>query len=93
LTDSRKMSRSSIAAQGAEGGGQVLKRILLVVALAAAALAGCVDDDRGEAKKLMAGAAEEVESYRFEIEMDQTVEDRNFRGPGSREAVGRGSQP
>lgn len=85
MTDSRKMSRSSIAAQGAEGGGQVLKSILLVVALAAAALAGCVDDDRGEAKKLMAGAAEEVESYRFEIEMDQTVEYRNFSGQGSLE--------
>jgi len=67
-----------------------MKRILLVLALAAvAAFAGCIGDERGpsggEVKESMAEAVSDLESYSFEIDMDQTVEFRNFEGEGSLE--------
>jgi hypothetical protein len=64
-----------------------MKRILLVLAFAAAAFAGCIGNEPlpsgGEVKERMAEAVGDLESYRFEIEMDQTVEFRNFEGEGS----------
>jgi hypothetical protein len=63
-----------------------MRRILLVLALAAAAFAGCIGDrpiSSGEVEARMAEAAGDLESYRFEIEMDQTVEFSNFDGNGS----------
>lgn len=64
-----------------------MNRILLVLAFAAAAFAGCIGDEPlpsgGEVKEEMAEAVGDLESYRFEIEMDQTVEFRNFEGEGS----------
>ncbi len=66
-----------------------MKRILLVLALAAAAFAGCIGDEPlpsgGEVKERMAEATGDLESYSFEIDMDQTVEFRNFEGEGSQE--------
>ncbi len=66
-----------------------MKRILLVLAIAAAAFAGCIGDERGpsggEVKERMGEAVGDLESYWFEIEMDQTVEFRNFEGEGSLE--------
>ncbi|MDI9398637.1 MAG: hypothetical protein QM433_03660 [Euryarchaeota archaeon] len=62
------------------------KRILLVLALAAAAFAGCIGDrpiSSGEVEARMTEAAGDLESYRFEIEMDQMVEFSNFDGDGS----------
>jgi len=65
-----------------------MKRILLVLALAAvAAFAGCIGNEPmpsgGEVKERMAEAIGDLESYRFEIDMGQTVEFRNFEGEGS----------
>jgi hypothetical protein len=63
-----------------------MKRILLVLAMAAAAFAGCIGDEAvpgGEVGARMGVAVGGLESYRFEIEMDQAVEFRNFEGNGS----------
>lgn len=69
--------------------GSLVKRILVLVALAAVALAGCVERESAptedEVRGMMAEAVGDLESYRFEIEMDQTVEYRNFSGEGSLE--------
>jgi len=71
------------------GEGNIMKRILLVIAMAAAAFAGCIGEERspsgGEVEARMATAVADLESYRFEVEMDQTVEFRNFEGEGSQE--------
>ena len=70
------------------GEGDEMKRILLVLALAAAAMAfaGCIGEEAisgGEVDARMAKAVSSLESYRFEIEIDQTVEFSNFEGQGS----------
>ena len=65
-----------------------MKRILILLALAAAAFAGCIGEESiagGEVKLRMGEAIGGVESYRFEINMDQTVEFANFEGEGSLE--------
>jgi hypothetical protein len=66
-----------------------MKKILLVLALATAAFAGCIGDERGpgggEVEERMAAAIGDLEAYRFEIDMDQTVVFRNFDGEGSLE--------
>jgi len=65
------------------------KRAVLFIALAAAAFAGCIGGDRGpgegEVQAMMAEAVGDLDSYRFEIEMDQTVEFFNFDRRGSLE--------
>jgi hypothetical protein len=65
-----------------------MMRILLVLALAAAAAvyAGCIGEEAisgGEVEARMGKAVSSLESYRFEIEIDQTVEFSNFEGEGS----------
>lgn len=63
-----------------------MKRILLLLAMAAAAFAGCIGDESApgvEVEADMAEAVDGLESYRFEIDMNQTVEFRNFDGNGS----------
>jgi hypothetical protein len=63
-----------------------MERILLVLAMAVTAFAGCIGDEAppgGEVEARMAGAVGGLESYRFEIEMDQAVEFRNFESDGS----------
>jgi hypothetical protein len=59
-----------------------MKRILLVLAMAA--FAGCIGDEPGpsnvEVEADMVEAVDGLESYRFEIDMNQTVEFRNFDG-------------
>jgi hypothetical protein len=69
------------------GEGELMKRILLVLAMAAAAFAGCIGEERGpgggEVEARMVEAVDGLESYRFEIEMDQAVEFLNFEGNGS----------
>ena len=65
-----------------------MKRIVLLLAMAVAAFAGCIGDEAapgGEVEARMAEAAGALESYRFEIDMDQTVKFRNFEGDGSLE--------
>ena len=66
-----------------------MKRIVILLALAAAAFAGCIGEkslpEGGEIKLGMVDAIGGVESYSFEIDMDQTVEFTNFEGEGSRE--------
>jgi len=70
------------------GEGELMRRVLLVLALAAA-FAGCIGDqaapEGAEVKERMDAAVGDLESYRFEIEMDQTVEFYNFDGEGSLE--------
>lgn len=62
-----------------------MKRVLLVLAMAA--FAGCIGDEPGpssvEVEADMVEAVGGLESYRFEIDMNQTVEFRNFDGNGS----------
>ncbi len=65
-----------------------MKKIVLLLAMAVAAFAGCIGDEAapgGEVEARMAEAAGALESYRFEIDMDQTVKFRNFEGDGSLE--------
>lgn len=62
-----------------------MKRILLLLAMALAAFAGCIGDESKPGVEVEADMAEAVgglESYRFEIDMNQTVEFRNFDGNG-----------
>lgn len=65
-----------------------MTRILLVLALAAvAAFAGCIGNEPlpsgGEVEERMTEAIGGLDSYWFEIDMEQTVEFRNFEGEGS----------
>ena len=65
-----------------------MMRILLVLALVAAAVvyAGCIGEEAisgGEVEARMGKAVSDLESYRFEIEIDQTVKFHNFEGQGS----------
>jgi hypothetical protein len=65
------------------------KRTVLFIALAATLFAGCIGGDRGpeegEVRERMAEAVGDLDSYRFEIVMDQTVEFFNFDRRGSLE--------
>lgn len=66
------------------GVGEMDKRTVLFIALAAAAFAGCIGEDRGpgeeeeEVRERMAEAVGDLAAYRFEIMMDQKVEFFNF---------------
>jgi len=66
-----------------------MKNTLLVIAVAAVAFAGCISDEARpnsvETKQMVADAVEGLETYSFNIEMDQKAQFRNLSGEGSLE--------